>query len=123
MKCIIFIQKLKTIIIIKKRKDIKTCLTSNVTVGPEDAGWRKVTEETVPVPDKMQTARGLCWANDTNFATISCHGKNYKSTSSWKMIQMHLCRSIFTRLQVNMCPTVYFRDAVSYSNIYVLNYF
>lgn len=54
-----------------------TALTSNVTVGTEDAGCRRVTEETVPVPDKMQTALGLCWANDNIFETIS-YKEQYK---------------------------------------------
>jgi len=46
-------------------------LTSYVTLTLVEAGWRRVTEDTVPVPDKMHKARGLCCENDNNFATMS----------------------------------------------------
>lgn len=46
-------------------------LTSYVTLMLVEAGWRRVTEEIVPVPVKMHTALGLCLANDNNFATMS----------------------------------------------------
>jgi len=36
-----------------------------------EAGWRRVTEETVPVPVKMHKALGLCCENENNFATMS----------------------------------------------------
>lgn len=45
--------------------------TSNVKEGAVEAGWRRVTEETVPVPDIIQRARGLCWEKDRTFETIS----------------------------------------------------
>jgi len=41
-----------------------------------EAGCRRVTEETVPVPDKTQRALGLCCDNNNNFATMSCNNES-----------------------------------------------
>lgn len=46
-------------------------LTSYVTPTLVEAGWRRVTKETVPDPDKMHKALGLCCENDNSFATMS----------------------------------------------------
>jgi|APAra0007618328_1042625.scaffolds.fasta_scaffold15902_3 hypothetical protein len=46
--------------------------TSNVKEGVVEAGSRRVTEETVPVPDIIQRARGLFCEKDKTFETISC---------------------------------------------------
>lgn len=46
-------------------------LTSNATLIVVEAGWRRVTEDTVPVPDMMHKARCLCCENASNFATMS----------------------------------------------------
>lgn len=52
--------------------------TSYVTLTPVDAGCRKVTDDTIPLPDKMQRALGLCCEKDNSFATMSCKEKrNY----------------------------------------------
>ena len=51
-------------------------LTSYVTLTPVEAGWRKVTEETDPVPDKMHIALGRCCEKDNNFATMSWNKEN-----------------------------------------------
>jgi hypothetical protein len=51
-------------------------LTSYVTLALVEAGWRRVTEDTVPVPDKMHKARGLCCETANSFATMSCNKEN-----------------------------------------------
>lgn len=46
-------------------------LTSNATLIAVEAGWCRVTEDIVPVPDKMHKARCLSCENACNFATMS----------------------------------------------------
>jgi len=48
-----------------------SAFTSKVTLALVEAGCRRVTEETVPVPDMMHRALDLCCDNDNNFATMS----------------------------------------------------
>lgn len=69
---------------------------------PEDAGWRSVTEETVPVPDKMQTALGLCWENDNSFETIS-----YKEQCNRFQINMKLGNYATSYVQKNVCVSMH----------------
>ena len=39
---------------------------------PEVAGWRRVTVETAPFAERMQTALGPCCENDMIFVAMSC---------------------------------------------------
>lgn len=39
---------------------------------PEVAGWRRVTVETAPLAERIQTARGPCCEKDIILDAISC---------------------------------------------------
>jgi len=41
-------------------------------VPPEVAGWRRVTVETAPFAERMETALGPCCENDMIFVAMSC---------------------------------------------------
>lgn len=62
-------------------------------VPPEVVGWRSVTAETDPLPDKMHKALGLCCANANIFAAISCRKFTQKTlqfrvNSNWQIIEL-----------------------------------
>lgn len=73
---------------------MKSFKTSNVKEGAVEAGSRRVTEETVPVPDIIQRARGLCCENDRTFETISCEKSRQGEAALETTFRMSLNRNI-----------------------------
>ena len=56
--------------------------TSYVRVPLDEAGWRRVTFEIVPLAERMQIAQDPCWEKDITFVVTSYN--NHKESKRYR---------------------------------------